>query len=256
MRSKQLLRLILVVALILCNFAVSAATVDVTTSPSAQKQHQNSTKPTMAPSAPHNNTEAPVAPAYPTPTPSRPETKVPSKAPVKEPTVAPTKNATISPQMPTSPPAKPTKTPTAPTPTPHREPTEAPITPPVHPPTQKPVAVPTPSPTHAKVPTPPPTGGGGGNRKHNPVVKAFTLIFLISLVSYGVYQGYLNRSTLVFVAGRTSSNCMYRIRRFIGQTRMRGNASDAASLNEIIFEDTTQTDLSARLLPLRNDNAS
>jgi hypothetical protein len=129
---------------------------------------------------------------------------------------------------------------------------------PVLTPSHIPVITPTTQQPKSPVPipaSPTPSGHHGSKGQGSPLWKAFTYLFLVSLLAYGIYLGYVNRGTIIFILGRMVIECTFRIRRFIRQSRnrlrrMTGRRRGGAepTLNDLLFEDSTQAELSTRLL--------
>lgn len=212
----------------------------------------------LPPSNPAAHTNAPQTSQPVTPPYDHPTTKNPALAPIPSPiqTKQPiTSNPIVSPVL-----------------QPHtitKQPADSFPSSPFHskPPISKPFPIPVVTPTTQQpivapshTTTAPTAGSNGGSKDQgSPVVKAFTYMFLISLLAYGAYLGYVNRGTILFILGRMAIECAFRIRRFISQIRNRvrrmGRRTAEPSLNELLFEDSTQAELSTRLLPTDNESS-
>jgi len=220
--------------------------------PPTQERPTRSNNPsTIAPAPP---TTSPVIPPYTLPTSTKsPATVAPIPAPyrTKQPiiTTSPIVPPVLQPHI-TAPVLQPINS------IPSSQPVQSNL--PVSKPSQIPIIAPTTQQPKSPVPTPTmptPSGNHGSKGQGSTLWKAFTYLFLVSLLAYGIYLGYVNRGTIIFILGRMVIECAFRIRRFISQIRYRlrrmtGRRRGGAepSLNEILFEDSTQAELSTRLL--------
>jgi hypothetical protein len=222
--------------------------------PPTEERPTGTNSPSTNAPAPHST--SPVIPPYNIPSPTKnPATAAPILSPVvftKQPIVTP------SPIVPpvlqphgTAPVVQPTNSIPSSPPVHSNIPVSKPSPTPVIPPATQP-----PTPSVPTIPTgPTPSGHPGSNNQRSPLWKAFTYLFLLSLLAYGCYLGYVNRGTIIFILGRMVIECAFRTRRSMNQIRNRlrqmtgGRRRDAEpTLNDLLFEDSTQAELSTRLI--------
>lgn len=214
-----------------------------------------------ATNAPAPQTTRPVIPPYNIPTATKnPAAVAPIPAPVltKQPIVtsSPIVLPVVQPHG-TAPVVQPTNSIPSSLPVHSNIPVSKPSPTPVIPPATQP-----PKPSIPSIPTgPTPSGHPGSNGQRSPLWKAFTYLFLLSLLAYGSYLGYVNRGTIIFILGRMVIECAFRIRRSMNQIRNRlrqmtgGRRRDAEpTLNDLLFEDSTQAELSTRLISTNNES--